>query len=96
VKIEEDDWFLIPKGEKGTVEFQQEWAEPVEVLGVTVEAEGGRHGNVFYKGANDPLGEWTDYEAKPPKGITLLRVRIDFEADPNAPMRVHDVTIDTE
>jgi len=96
VKIEEDDWFLIPKGEKGTVEFQQEWAEPVTILGVTVEAEGGRHANVLYKAADHPLGDWPDWKEEPPKGAKLLRVRIDFKADPNAPMRVHDVTVATD
>jgi len=96
VKIEEDDWFLIPKGEKGTVEFQQEWAEPVDILGVTVEAEGGKHTGVLYKTSTHPLGDWTDYDSKAPEEAKLLRLQIDFEADPGSVMRVHDVRIDVQ
>ena len=97
VQLEEDDWFLIPKGGTGTVEFQQQWAEPVEIRGVTVEAEGGTHGNVLYKTSDHPLGDWSDYKAElPKKAARFLRVRIDFEAGPKAPMRVRDVKVDTE
>ncbi len=96
VQIDEDDWFVIPKGNKGTVIFQQEWAEPVEIRGVTVEAEGGTHGNVLYKTSDDPLGDWPDYDSKPPEEAGLLRLQIDFEADPGSVMRVHDVRIDVQ
>jgi len=96
VMINEDDWFRIPKGEKGTVAFQQEWSEPRKILGVTVEAEGGRHGNVLYKASDHPLGDWPNHDSKPPEEARLLRLRIDFEADPESVMRVHDVTIDVQ
>lgn len=95
IQITQNDWFHVPAGEKGVAIFQKRWREPVDIEGVQMHGENGSMDRVRWKASSDTGDSWSDWSAEPPEDADVVQVQIRFVADGDAPLKVHDVRLQT-
>ncbi|MFW6115618.1 MAG: metallophosphoesterase family protein, partial [Chloroflexota bacterium] len=83
LSIPQDDWFLVPAGQRGTATFSQSFPSPVSIQGLAVQATGPTDYSVRWKGSRNGGNAWSAQWETDPRAlgrVDAVMIELDLQA----------------